>query len=312
MLSEWVTGSKISVGPPFFNKVNVPIALFLLLLTGVGPLLAWRKTSFDALKRNFAWPLGGGVIAGAIAFAFGFRNFYALICLILSVFVTLTIASEFYRGARVIASRDGANIITAMGDLTMRNTRRYGGYVVHFGMVLIFIGIMGSAFNQDVQKEMAAGDTISIGPYTIVCQNFDSTANDNYQAERATLEVLRNGKSQMMMYPERRLYLASQVTETMVANQSTPLRDLYLVYAGRSPDSGKPVIHAYLNPLVKWIWFGGIVVVLGTGLAMLPNRRAALVLRPVAQKSWGDASVESGHAVGAVAHRAARPSDAHD
>ena len=312
VLSEWVTGSKISVGPPFFNKVNMPIALFLLLLTGVGPLLAWRKTSFDALKRNFAWPLAGGVIAGGIAFAFGFRNFYALICLILSVFVTLTIASEFYRGARVIASRDGANVITAMGDLTMRNTRRYGGYVVHFGMVLIFIGIMGSAFNQDVQMEMAAGDSISIGPYTIVCQNFDSTANDNYQAERATLEVLRNGKSQMMMYPERRLYLASQVTETMVANQSTPLRDLYLVYAGRSPDTGKPVIHAYLNPLVKWIWFGGIVVVLGTGLAMLPNRRAALVLRPVVEKSWSDASVESGHAVGAVAHRAARPSDAHD
>ena len=147
VLSEWVTGNKISVGPPFYNKVNVPIALFLLLLTGVGPLLAWRKTSFDALRRNFTWPLVGGVIAGAIAFAFGFRNLYALICLILSVFVTLTIASEFYRGARVIASRDGANIITAMGDLTMRNTRRYGGYVVHFGMVLIFVGIAGSAFN---------------------------------------------------------------------------------------------------------------------------------------------------------------------
>ena len=97
------------------------------------------------------------------------------------------------------------------------------------------------------------------------------------------------------MYPERRLYLASGVTETMVANQSTPLRDLYIVYAGRSPDTGKPVIHAYLNPLVKWIWFGGIVVVLGTGLAMLPNRRAALVLRPVTEKSWGDAAVESGH-----------------
>jgi cytochrome c-type biogenesis protein CcmF len=312
VLSEWVTGNKISVGPPFYNKVNVPIALFLLLLTGVGPLLAWRKTSFDALRRNFTWPLVGGVIAGAIAFAFGFRNMYALICLILSVFVTLTIASEFYRGARVISSRDGANIITAMGDLTMRNTRRYGGYVVHFGMVLIFIGIAGSAFNQDVQKEMAAGDAISLGKYTIVCQNFDSTANDNYTSERATIEVLQNGKSEMMMYPERRLYLASGVTETIVANQSTPLRDLYIVYAGRSPDTGKPVIHAYLNPLVKWIWFGGIVVVLGTGLAMLPNRRAVLVLRPATQKSWGDAAAESGHAVGAVMRSSVRGPDAHD
>ena len=165
----------------------------------------------------------------------------------------------------------------------MRNTRRYGGYVVHFGMVLVFIGIAGTPFNKDMQKEMAAGDSLSHRPLYDFCQNFDQVANDNYQSERATLEVFRNGKSEMMLYPERRLFLASQVTETMVAIQSSPLRDLYVVYAGRSPDTGKPVIHAYLNPLVKWIWFGGIVVVLGTGLAMLPNRRAALVLRPAAE-----------------------------
>ncbi len=287
VLSEWFTRSKISVGPPFFNKVNVPIALFLLLLTGVGPLLAWRKTSFDALRRNFAWPLAGGVVSGMVAFIFGFRDVYALICLILSVFVTLTIFAEFFRGARVIAARDDTNIVSAVGDLTMRNTRRYGGYVVHFGMVLIFIGIAGSAFNKDVQMDMAPGQWLSIGPYAILCQNFDQIANDNYQSERATLEVFRNGHSQMMLYPQRRLYLASQVTETMVAVQSSPLRDLYVVYAGRNPDTGKPVIHAYLNPLVKWIWFGGIVVVLGTGLAMLPNRRAAIVLKPVPEKVWG-------------------------
>ena len=214
-------------------------------------------------------------------------NIYALICLILSVFVTLTIFAEFYRGARVIASRDNTNILTAVGDLTMRNTRRYGGYVIHFGMVLIFIGIAGSAFNKDIQMEMAPGRALAIGPYTILCQNFDQVANNNYQSERATLEVFRNGHSEMMLYPQRRFYLASQVTETMVAMQSSPLRDLYVVYAGRSPDTGKPVIHAYLNPLVKWIWFGGIVVVLGTGLAMLPNRRAALVLQPVQEKVLG-------------------------
>jgi cytochrome c-type biogenesis protein CcmF len=289
VLSEWFTRSKISVGPPFFNKVNVPIALFLLLLTGVGPLLAWRKTSFDALRRNLAWPLAGGIVCGIAAFVLGFRDIYALICLILSVFVTLTILAEFYRGARVIASRDHTNLLSAVGDLTMRNTRRYGGYVIHFGMVLIFVGIAGSAFNKDVQMDMAPGQSLSIGSYTILCQNFDEVANNNYQSERATLEVFRNGHSQMMLYPQRRFYLASQVTETMVAVQSSPLRDLYVVYAGRNPDTGKPVIHAYLNPLVKWIWFGGIVVVLGTGLAMMPNRRVAIVLKPVHEKAWGDA-----------------------
>jgi cytochrome c-type biogenesis protein CcmF len=297
VLSEWFTRSKISVGPPFFNKVNVPIALFLLLLTGVGPLLAWRKTSFDALRRNFAWPLAGGVVAGGIGFTFGFREIYALICLVLSVFVTLTIFSEFYRGARVIATREHTNILTAIGDLTMRNTRRYGGYVVHFGMVLVFIGIAGSAFNKDIQMDMSPGQSLAIGPYTILCQNFDQVANDNYQSERATLEVFRDGHSVMMLYPQRRLYLASQVTETMVAVQSSALHDLYVVYAGQNPDTGKPVIHAYLNPLVKWIWFGGVVVVLGTGLAMLPNRRAAILLKAVQEKSWGNAVAATSPAV---------------
>jgi cytochrome c-type biogenesis protein CcmF len=308
VLSEWVQGSKISVGAPFFNKVNVPIALFLLLLTGVGPLLAWRKTSFDALKRNFAWPLAGGVAAGIVGFAFGFRDIYPVICLTLGAFVVLTIFAEFYRGARVIASRDNTNLLTAVGELTMRNTRRYGGYVVHLGMVLIFIGIAGSAFNQDIQKEMSTGNSIAIGPYTILCQNFDQVANANYTSERATLEVFKNGRSLMMLYPEHRFFLASQIPETMVAIESSPVRDLYVVYAGRSPDTGKPVIHAYLNPLVKWIWFGGIVVVLGTGLAMMPNRRTALVLRPVRERNWGGAAANSPATVSAIAHR----TDSHD
>jgi cytochrome c-type biogenesis protein CcmF len=304
VISEWVQGSKISVGPPFFNKVNVPIALFLLLLTGVGPLLAWRKTSFDALKRNFAWPLGFAVLAGIIALVFGFRDIYSLVCLILCVFVTLTIASEFYRGARVISSRDGTNLLTSIGELTMRNTRRYGGYVVHFGMVLVFIGIAGTPFNKDIQKDLGIGDTLRIGPYTILCQNFDQVSNNNYQSDRASLEVFKNGKSVMMLFPERRLFLASGITETMVAVQSSPLRDLYVVYAGRSPESGRPAVHAYLLPLVKWIWFGGIVVVLGTILALLPNRRTALMLRPATEKSWAGAIAEVSTAMSPVVSRA--------
>jgi cytochrome c-type biogenesis protein CcmF len=312
ILSEWVVGSKISVGAPFFNKVNIPIAMFLLFLTGVGPLLAWRKTSADALKRNFAWPVAGGILAGIVAFILGFRQFYPLVCLILSVFVVLTIFSEFYRGARVVAAREGTNLLSAVGALTMRNTRRYGGYVIHLGIVMIFIGIAGSAFNKDVQAELSVGQSMTIGPYTILCQNFDATANDNYQSARATLEIFRGGKSQMMLYPERRFFPASGETETMVALRSTPLQDLYVVYAGRSPESGNPVIHAFLNPLVKWIWFGGIVVVLGTGLAMLPNRRTALAPASVPEKSW-DGTVVAGTAapmqgVAAVARRA----DAHD
>jgi cytochrome c-type biogenesis protein CcmF len=283
VISEAVQGTKISVGPPFFNKVTIPIGLFLLFLTGVGPLLAWRKTSFESLKRNFGWPLAAGLAVGAIAYPLGLRDFYALVCVVLSVFVTLTIISEFVRGARVIRARAGISFLRAIEHLTMRNTRRYGGYVVHFGMVLIFVGLAGAAFNQDKQMEMTPGSRMELGRYTIVLQTLTQRPAQTYTAERATIEVLRDGKPVMMLYPERRNYPSNGMTGTMVSIHSTLREDLYVVYAGLSPESSQPVIHAYLNPLVKWIWLGGVVLVLGTGLAMLPNRQQAFALRTVAQ-----------------------------
>src|SRR3989441_845774 len=154
VLSEWVEGSKISVGAPFFNRVNIPIGLMLLFLTGVGPLLAWRKTSLESLRRNFGWPLGVALLSGAVAWPLGCKDIFSLICVILCVFVTVTIGMEFYRGARVIRARTGYPFVGAVRELTMRNTRRYGGYIVHFGIVLIFIGVFGAAFHRDAPKDM--------------------------------------------------------------------------------------------------------------------------------------------------------------
>jgi cytochrome c-type biogenesis protein CcmF len=279
VFSEWIEGTKISVGAPFFNKVNIPIGLFLLFLTGVGPLLAWRRTSFESLKRNFGGPLLGGLVAGGIAFPLGLRNFYSLVCLILSVFVTLTIFSEFFRGARVIHARTGSNFFSSVGQLTMRNTRRYGGYVVHFGMVLIFTGLSGTAFNQDKQQELSLGQSMNMGQYRLVLQSFDTRPEKNYSAERAIMEVMKGNQQVMMLYPERRFFPTNEESGTMVAIYSTLREDLYVVYTGRSPENQKPVIHAYLNPLVKWVWLGGAIVVLGTFLALVPNRQAVLVMR---------------------------------
>ncbi|HEX4643639.1 MAG TPA: cytochrome c-type biogenesis CcmF C-terminal domain-containing protein, partial [Candidatus Acidoferrales bacterium] len=157
-------------------------------------------------------------------------------------------------------------------------TRRYGGYVVHFGMVLVFIGISGQAFNKDKQMDMSAGSSMGLGPYTLYLQNYDSTSAANYSAERATIDVEKDGRSVMMLYPTRRFYPSNQESGTMVAIASTLREDLYVVYAGTNPDTNLPVIHAYLNPLVKWIWLGGVVVVLGTILALIPNRQAVMVL----------------------------------
>jgi len=201
--------------------------------------------------------------------------------LTLCAFVAATISMEFYRGAKVIRARSGATFLASAIDLTMRNTRRYGGYIVHMGMVLIFIGLAGVAFNKDVQKEMQPGQSMQIGRYTLLLQSMDSKPEKNYTAERMNVEVLRDNKEMMMLYPERRHFPTSEQPGTMVAIYSTLKEDLYVVYAGQSPDTQLPVIHAYLNPLVKWIWFGGAVVVLGTLVALLPNRKSVLVLAAV-------------------------------
>ncbi|HET9400712.1 MAG TPA: heme lyase CcmF/NrfE family subunit [Candidatus Acidoferrales bacterium] len=282
VLSEAVTNNKISVGAPFFNHVNIPVGLMLLFLTGIGPLLAWRKTSIESLKRNFLWPLVGGLIAGAVAWPLGCTDLFSLVCVILCVFVTLTIVSEFYRGAKVLHSRGAGGYLASLTELTLRNTRRYGGYVVHFGIVLVFIGLSGAAFNRDKQMDMPPGTTMHIGPYSLFSQSVDTIPGANYEAERVTIEVSKGNKSVMMLFPERRNFASGQENGTMVAIYSTLREDLYVVYAGRNPDNFNPIIHAYLNPLVKWIWFGGVVVVLGTILGLIPSRQAALAIRATA------------------------------
>ena len=278
VFSEWLTGSRISVGAPFFNKVNIPLGLLLLFLTGVGPLLAWRKTSAESLLRNFKWPSILGVVSGVVGFAFGFREMFSLICLVLCFFVAGTIVQEFYRGAKVVRVRTGADWLTSCVDLTLRNTRRYGGYVVHFGMVMIFIGLAGQAFNKEVEKEMPVGSTVKIRNYELLLQSMDQKQEKNYVADRMILEVLRDNKPVMMLYPERRNFPTNQESGTMVAIYSTLREDLYVVYAGINPATNLPTLHAFINPLVKWVWWGGMVVVMGTIVALLPNRAAVVVL----------------------------------
>jgi cytochrome c-type biogenesis protein CcmF len=300
VFSEWFTGNRISVGAPYFNRVNIPIGLLILFLTGVGPLLAWRKTSTESLKRNFGWPLAVGVAAGAVAFVFGFREFYSSASLILCFFVAATIVLEFYRGAKVIRARSGASLAACVIDLTLRNTRRYGGYIVHMGMVFVFIGLAGAAFNRDVQQTMQAGQKMQLGSYTLVLQGLDTKPEKNYTAQRMLVEVLRDNKPMMMLYPEKRRFSGNnQENGTMVAIYSTLKEDLYVVYAGQDPDTQLPVIHAFLNPLVKWIWFGGVTVVFGTLVALLPNRRAVLVLvgapQPLPHALAPSATLRDGH-----------------
>ncbi|HJX00580.1 MAG TPA: heme lyase CcmF/NrfE family subunit [Terriglobales bacterium] len=283
VLSEWIQGHKITVGPPFFNRVNVPIAMFLLLLTGVGPLLAWRRTSWASLKRNFAIPVLAGVTTAIVLMALGMRpwqdaaHFYSLMAISLAALVTATIVSEFVRGGRVISRHTGANLLASMVILTRRNTRRYGGYIVHFGAVVIVVGLAGAAFNQQKEQELGFGDRMQLGPYTLVCDNYTQEDNPNYSIEYAILNVYKNGKPMGQMFPAKKFFKASQQPDTIVANHSTPREDLYVIYAGRNLDTDKPIIKVFINPLVMWIWAGVWVLIGGTVVAMLPSMSAAAV-----------------------------------
>jgi cytochrome c-type biogenesis protein CcmF len=322
VLSEYVQGSKVTVGPPYYNRVMIPIGLALIFLTGVGPLLAWRVTSLKAIRRNFVLPCLAVLFTAIVLMIAGVRpwreegmqsSIYALVCISLSMGVITAILAEFLRGAAVIHNQsrvapDGSrgkpsrNLLSSAILLTRRNTRRYGGYLIHFGIVVLFIGLAGSAFNQSKEMEMGFGDSIGIGSWKLVCQSFSQDSNANYDTSYALMDVFHNGKFVTRLTPERRFYTASQQPSTMVAIHSTLARDLYVVYEGQNPDTQRPILKFFLNPLVNWIWIGVMIVIFGTAIALVPSltpatRRVPLTTGAVAPNpdfgAWANAPAGS-------------------
>jgi cytochrome c-type biogenesis protein CcmF len=293
VLSEYVQGSKVTVGPPFYNRVNIPIGLFLLFLTGIGPLLAWRSTSLRSIRRNFILPSIAMAAMAIALMAGGLRpwndgddmqsTLFSLVCFTLSAGVITAIVEEFLRGAKVVHTQTGKNILSSAVLLIRRNTRRYGGYIIHLGIVVMFIGIAGGAFNQAREMEMATGSSLDIGPYHLVSTGMTQDSKPEYDTSYSVLNVYRNGKYVTQLSPEKRVYFAGtdhEQASTIVALHSTAQADLYTVFEGTNPDSGLPIIKAFLNPLIAWIWIGVAIVVAGTFIALVPN----LVRTPVRQR----------------------------
>jgi cytochrome c-type biogenesis protein CcmF len=281
VISEYVVGNKVTMGAPWYNRVAVPIGLFLLFLTGVGPLLPWRATSLRSIKRNFIAPVIALWVAVIVALAAGTNplkdnqfdsgNFYALVAFGLSAAVFTAIASEFIRGSQVISRQTGKNLFTAMYLLTRRSTRRYGGYLIHIGVVIVVVGLAGSAFNSSRESEMAINDRLVIGPYTLEQVGATQDDNANYGSEWAMIDVYKDGKKQFQMLPEKRVYHSTNQPQTMVAIHSLPWWDLYVIYEGTNPSTGQPIIKAIINPLVGWIWAGVALIVFGTFIALVPS-----------------------------------------
>jgi cytochrome c-type biogenesis protein CcmF len=281
ILSEWITGTKVTVGPPFFNQVNVPLGLMLLLLTGIGPLIAWRKASTANLKRQFLVPLGAFLATVVMLAVLGVRDLWAIVAFALGAFVTGTVVQEFVRGTGARHRLHGESYPEAFLRLVGRNRRRYGGYVVHLGIVMLFVGFAGLAFKSDTEVTLKPGASTEVRSpfghtYRFVFQGVSQYTQLNRGVSAASLDVYQGEQYLGVMKSEKRQHFNALGEPTFspsteVAIRSTVREDLYIVYAGSVQATEESVFRITVTPLVWWVWYGGIVLAIGGLIAMWPG-----------------------------------------
>ncbi len=271
LISEAVTGEKVSVGPPFYNQVMVPVFLALLFLTGLCPLLAWRKTSSGSLRKNFMLP---GVLSAAsvpgILIA-GVRNPFSVTAFALAIFVGITILLEFVRGVRARGKLAGENPLAALVNLVWKNRRRYGGYVIHLGVVLMFVGAAGQAFRVEEEAALNKGDSLSIKEYRLKYNDLKAYKEPHKEVVYADLTLSKNGVYLGNIRPSKEFHHKFDNPTTEVAVRSTPKEDLFVILAGY--EEGKVAIKVIINPLIYWFWRGGFLMTIGAAITLWPDRR---------------------------------------
>ena len=280
ILSEAVKGEKITVGPPFFNAVNGPLGLLLLALTGIGPLIAWRRASTSNLRRQFRWPVTSGIVAFTVLFALGMRNFYALVTYLLAGFVLGTIAQEFIKGIGARRRMYSEGLFAASMRLIGRNRRRYGGYIVHFGVVVLFCAFAGQMFKKDLAATVKTGETIKAtdaygDAWTFTSLGVSQFEQLNRRVLAVTFNVTKNGKKMGVLSSEKRQHVDSRGEPTFepsteVGILESPSQDVYMVFTG-AVDAETAAVHINFNPLVWWVWFGGIMMAFGGIIVMWPQ-----------------------------------------
>ena len=274
MFSEILTGERISVAAPFFNKVNGPLFLLLLLLMGAAPLLGWRHTSLALFRKQFTFPLvaAGGVALLVFVFA---PSLYPIIGLAICAFVAATIVQEYVRGVAARRITNGENALLAMVNLWSRNGRRYGGYIVHLGIVMIGVAVIGNEFYQEsLNVTLARGERATLGRYELVYNGMASTRQANRIEFDALIDVynLESGRRISEISPQRNIYdKAPDMPTSEVGLYMNPVEDVYAVLNGWEDGGATATFTLYINPLTLWMWVGGIVLVLGTLIATWPH-----------------------------------------
>lgn len=290
LISEGVTGQQISVGPPFFNRVNLPIGLILLGLVGVGPVIAWRRATARNLRKNFMIPVAVGLATGLLLWALGVRHSLAVLTWSLSAFVLTVISTEFWKGTRARARIEGEGYLLAFFHLITRNRRRWGGYIVHVGFVSLCVAFAGSAYNNDSRFNVQPGDQVEVvSPYGHTYSlTYEGLSVSIGRGQRnliwqaiATVSVSQDGRPLGIMTTEKRQY-TNRNTQPMteVDIRSTLREDLYLILSGlndrsgavaNDPDAQGIDLQVLVKPLVAWIWIGCLLLIVGTLIALWPS-----------------------------------------
>ena len=273
LISEAVTGNKITVSQPFFNRVNIPLFLILLLITGICPLVGWRRASASNLRRNFLFPTAVGIISALILGVTGIRQLYPLLALSLSFFIIATIFQEFWMGTRARTRITGDAAWRAFPGLLWNMRRRYGGFIAHLGVALMVLGITGSsAFQQESQQTLQKGQSIDVGSYTLRYDDMERYQYLNRDIYAASMSIFKEGSFIGNINPEKRHYTNVEKPTTEVSLRSSFWEDLYVTM----PTIGENLeitVRAVVNPLINWVWIGSLFIVVGGLMSIIPKMK---------------------------------------
>ena len=276
-ISEWVTGNKISLNAPYFERVNGPIFLALIVLMGAAPLLAWRRSAPETLRRNFTIPIVAALLTTPVLFLLGMRNPAGFIGISALVFVFAGIVQEYVRGVRTRKQSTGEPTFTALANLVRRNGRRYGGYIVHIGMLLIALAIIGNEFFQsESEANLKPGQTVSVANYVLTYRGIEPSRGPNFTEYTAKLDIQRDGKPAGEIFPTKHVYdKNAEQPMTEVGLRPGPIEDVYVVLAGFEGNGELASFKVYINPLMSWMWIGELFMILGVLVATWPRKSPA-------------------------------------
>lgn len=272
IVSEGFTGNKVTVGPPFFNAINAPIGLAFVLLMGICPLIAWRKASPRSLLKNFIVPAAAALSFAVVLIMLGITKPYALMAFSISVFVASATIQDVVKGVLVRRSMTGEGVFLSFGRLLVRNRRRYGGYLIHLGIVMMIVGIAGSnTYNQEITKTLKAGQTVQVDKYNVAFRGLQQTVDGSNSITYADISVTNQSGSVSELRPEKVFYPTAEQPSTEPAIWSTWTEDFYITIAGWEQDQSV-TFKFNINPLVKWLWNGAYLLIAGTIFALWPGR----------------------------------------